>query len=279
MGNSEAKSLPKTYPYFSNQLYHDSGTLSCLTPYDEAIAEAIRRSRDTELRRKVEAYLNNDLPPYYQEQPVLLLARHMATPNFESLRFLHTLSELELPVVISQDLSDRFTSKNMLKRALGKMPVCTQITQRKGLVIENYRNVTVVDFNTNQNKALREVTTTWGEPLADFHARLFSTRKNVNATIVDDAAWIDRNNRGDLLEHYKRFLALFVAHGVLFEDYLVEDKEEEDFTRNVLRPAFAFVEKEFGVRPLITQLTPTFQESVRFWLSYPKDMLPHIAQP
>lgn len=185
MGSTEATARPaQTYPYFSAKLYHDAGSLSYLTPYDEAVAEAIRRSKDPELRKKVEAYLGNDLPSYFGKKPVLLLARHLATPNFESLRFLHTLSALELPIVVSQDLKDRFTSKNMLKRALGKMPVCTQITQRSGVVIENYRNVTVVDFNENQGKPLSEVTTLWGEPLSDFHARLFKTRKRDRKSVV-----------------------------------------------------------------------------------------------
>lgn len=113
----------------------------------------------------------------------------------------------------------------------------------------------------------------WGENLVDFHTRLFSTLSSVEPHIVDDSEWIDRNDRGDLLAHYKKFLALFIAHGVLFEDYVIEDKDEEHFVREILGPAFSYVEEKFGVKPLITQLVPSSVESVRFWLSYPKETL------
>ncbi|HYE23137.1 MAG TPA: hypothetical protein VEA92_01640 [Candidatus Paceibacterota bacterium] len=273
-GEQAADAAERTYPYFSEVLQEEIGSDRFLTPYPIALEEIHRRSGDTALKRRVEQYLNYDIPEYMQGDPVLYLARHVATPNFETLRFLHLLEPLGLPIVISQDTKDTFTSTNMLKRFLGKMPVLTRITQKDGATHELYRNTTIIDFAQAQGRPFSEVKTLWGESLIDFHTRLFSEMKNGRACIVDDAAWIDRNERGNLLEHYKRFLALFVAHGVLFEDYLIEDKEEEHFMREVLEPAFAFVEETFGVRPLITQLTPSSVESVKFWLSYPKDVLP-----
>jgi len=273
-GDQAADAAGRTYPYFSEVLQQETGSGRFLTPYPVALEEVHKRSRDTGLRKRVEEYLGGDIPEYMRERPVLYLARHVATPNFETLRFLHLLEPLDLPIVLSQDTKDTFTSANMLKRFLGKLPVCTRVTQKAGVTHELYQHKTVIDFTKAQGKPFSEVETLWGEPLAQFHARLFTELSTVPPIITDDAEWIDRNSRGDLLAHYKRFLALFVAHGVLFEDYLVEDKEEEHFVREVLEPAFTFVEETFGVRPLITQLTPSSVESVKFWLSYPKDVLP-----
>ena len=94
----------------------------------------------------------------------------------------------------------------------------------------------------------------------------------------DDALWIDRHHRGNLLEHYKDFLALFVTHGILFEDYVMEDKHEAQFVRKVLRPACHFIQRRFGLRPLIVPLVPKTFESDRFWLSYPEEVLDIVRE-
>ena len=274
---SEGNLAPRTYPYFSEELQAETGANEFMTPYPTALEEIHERSKDTDLKKRVEDYLGGDIPSYLNGKPALYLARHIASPNFETLRFLHLLEPLGLPVVIGQDTKDIFTSSNMLKRVLGKMPVCIRITAKNGEVHEHYQNKTIIDFSLAQGKPFSEVETLWGEKLVSFHERLFNLFTKDGARVEDDHAWIDRHHRGDLLEHYKKFLALFIAHGVLFEDYLVEDKEEEFFIREILGPAFTFVEEKFGVRPLITQLTPSSVESVKFWISYPKEVLPHLG--
>jgi len=264
---------PRVFPYFSEVLQEETGAGKYLTPYPTALQEIGRRSKDLELRKRVEDYLGGDVPSYFGTAPVLYLARHIATPNFETLRFMHLLQPLGLPIIISQDTKDLFSSRNAMKRALCKMSICERITSSGGQTSEHYRNKTIVDFSTAQGKPLCDITTIWGENLVDFHARLFSTLSGAEPHFVDDSEWIDRNGRGNLLAHYKKFLALFIVHGVLFEDYVIEDSEEEYFVREILGPAFLYVEEKFGVRPLITQLVPSSVESVRFWMSYPKDTL------
>jgi hypothetical protein len=250
-----------------------AGATHLLTPLPDALVELERRKRDPVLKKKIEEYLKGDIPPYFGESPVLYLARHIATPNFETLRFLHLVEPLGLPTVIGQDLKDKFVPKNQLKRALGKLHVSTGIT-RHGLEFkEHFENVRIVDFNTESGKLFRDITTVWGEPLADFHNGLFKELASTDVTIVDDSAWIDRHHRGRLVSHYRKFLTLFILHGVLFEDYSLDDKEERAFIRKVLEPAFRTVEKKFGCRPLIAQLTPTTVESPEYWISYPSKVL------
>ena len=271
-------SSSRSYPYFSETLQEETGALKFLTPYPTALREISVRSEDAELKKRVEEYLGGDIPEYFGEKPILYLARHVATPNFETLRFMHLLEPLEFPIVISQDAKDIFTSANPLKKALCKLPICTRITFKDGSVSEHYQNATIVDFATSQSKPFNTIATTWGENLVAFHTRLFRSLSKVDPHIVDDSLWIDRNHRGDLLEHYKRFLALFIAHGVLFEDYLVEDEEEEHFVREILEPAYTFIEEYFGVKPLITQLVPSSVESAHFWLSYPREVLDILTE-
>ena len=244
----------------------------------EAIQEIERRRRDPELRRKVEEYLGGDIPDYFRDGPVLYLARHIATPNFETLRFKYLMEPLGMKAVVSQDTKDLFVSSNQSKRALGKLSICQGVSQKDGMLNERFQNISIVDFNAENGKPFGAIKTLWGEGLVDFHSRLFSKLMNDKIENPDDAAWIDRHHRGNLLEHYKNFLALFVTHGILFEDYVMEDKHEVKFVKNILRPACRFIEKKFGVRPIIVPLVPKTFESNRFWISYPKEVMDIVQE-
>ncbi|MDQ1300078.1 MAG: hypothetical protein QG636_746 [Patescibacteria group bacterium] len=262
----------------SDEPFIDVGVSELLTPFPDVIEELQRRQEDTVLRAAVLSYLGDDLPSYFSQAPLLYMARHVATPNFETLRFLHLTESLDMQTVIGQDTSDKFVPHNTLKKALGKLSVCTGMSHKEGRFHEQFQNESIIDFNETSGKPFNTITTRWGESLVDFHNELFNSFTTQPPQIVDDAPWIDRHGRGNLLEHYKMFLALFVVHGVLFEDYLIEDKLEGVFVEEVLRPAFRFVEAHFGVRPLITQLTPTSVESEAFWLSYPRQVLDIIRE-
>lgn len=240
-----------------------------LTPLAEAVAELQRRQPDGELRSKVDRFLENDIPEHFKKSPIFYLARHVASPNFETLRFLHLVDPFEIPAVIGQDVRDKFVSGNQLKRALGKMPISYGVRKKGDVFHERYEYVNILDFNTCDGRPFSEIKTLWGEGLVDFHTKLFTDLCNRHISIHDDSEWIDRNGRGSLLQHYKKFLGLFLIHGILFEDLKFNDAADQDFLRKVLIPAFRFVEKKFGVRPLIVQLTPTSVESQKFWLSYP----------
>lgn len=243
-----------------------------MTPF-EAVKELEKRQNDPELKRKVEEYLGGDIPEYAKNGPILYLARHIVTPNFETLRFIHLISQLGLKTVISQDSKGLFVSQNQVKRALAKLPVSRRTTQKNGKLNEHYQNVTIVDFNEADGKLFGEIQTLWGEKLIDFHTRLFSELGIKKIETPDDAEWLDRHNRGDLLEHYKKLLALFVVHGIFFENYNAEDEHELRFVEEVLRPACRFIEQRFGHKPIITQIFPTAFESYRFWISYPNKVL------
>ncbi|MCX6787244.1 MAG: hypothetical protein NTY93_01825 [Candidatus Kaiserbacteria bacterium] len=247
------------------------------TPF-EAVQELEKRRKDTKLQKKVEEYLKGDIPEYFKDGPVLYLARHVATPNFETLRFKYLMESLGMKTVVSQDTKDLFVSQNQLKKALCKLSICRGVSQNGNKLNEQFQNISIVDFNKADGKRFDTITTLWGERLIDFHDRLFSKFMNGEVTNPDDAVWIDRHHRGNLLEHYKNLLALFVAHGIFFEDYVMEDKHEADFVSKILRPACRFIQQRFGVLPIIVPLVPKTFESNRFWISYPEKVLDIVRE-
>ena len=238
-----------------------------------AVIELKRRRSDQKLMKKVSEYLNGDIPDYLSNGAVAYLARHVITPNFETLRFTHLISHLGLKTVISHDSKALFVSQNVIKRALCKLPICKRISQKNGKLNEQYQFFTIVHFQESDGKMFRDIVTKSGEPLVDFHRKLFLTINHQPCELPDDAEWIDRHNRGNLLEHYKHLLALFLVHGVFFENYNLTDEHEVRFVHEVLRPACEFLEQKFGCKPLIAEVFPTTLESYQFWISYPKSVL------
>lgn len=243
-----------------------------ITPFSEAVEELKRRQKDPVLHQRVHEYLNADIPDYFLEAPVFYLARHIATPNFETLRFVHLLESAGFKIIISQDEKDIFVPANKMKKDLLKLPIHLGFSFKNGVYHERYQYLSIADFNKANGKSFSEIKTHWGQSVTDFHKELCQKFFHKEVAIIDDSLWIDRNHRGSLLEHYKKFLALFINHGVLFEDYLFDDEQEKKFIKDVLKPAFQWVEDHFGYRPLITRLNPTSVESPHFWLSYPSEL-------
>ncbi|MEN9413308.1 MAG: hypothetical protein RLZZ342_395 [Candidatus Parcubacteria bacterium] len=236
----------------------------------DAVAELTRRAGNTDLRKQVEEYLQHDIPSYMQDTPVLCLARYIATPNFETLRFLALTEPFGLPAVVTEDPGDKFSAHNHLKRALCKLPITERLHQKHGRLHERFRPHTIIDFTKAEGKKLNEIETLWGEKLTAFHARAFAQMVKSPVIVANDTAWLDRNGRGNLLELYKRYLSLFVVHGILFEDYVLSDAQDAEFVKTIVRPAVEFVENKFGHKPLIAELVPQTFESSTFWISYPK---------
>lgn len=245
-------------------------TLGLLLPLEEAIAELAVRRSDSKLRAQVEEYLEHDIPPYIQHQPAALLMRYIATPNFETLRFLEYTHALGIRGVITEDTQDMFWGHNSLKRALVKIPVCTRITKKEGVRHELFEDISIADVTMCEKKPFNTIHTYWNEPLPQFHNTLLKRLAHTPYEIHNDTAWVDRHNRGTPLEQYKKLLALFLVHGILCEDYVLDDKAERPFIQNVLLPAYMHVQQLFGKAPLIAPLVPEGPESPKYWLSYPE---------
>lgn len=255
------------------QSYSKSSASDLLISPVEAVREIELRRNNTELLQKVQDYLEGDIPRYFKgKQPVLYMARHVAAPNFEVLRFIELARPFGLPIILSQDPKDKFVSNNSLKRALGKMPIVRAVTADGREIIEHF---TIIDFAKTQGRRFKNIRTNFDMPLIKFQNYLLNQVYPHEVKLVNDSAWIDRHHRGDLLEHYKKFLALLLIHGIMFESYVDED---ELFVKDILRPAFNFIEKEIGVRPLICNLVDEELLHTRDWYSYPSVIYQYVEK-
>jgi hypothetical protein len=243
------------------------------TTLTEALSELHRRRNDRELMARVEEYLNGDIPDLFRTGPVLYLARHVATPNRETLAFLEVAKHLNIRYALGQDPHDLFVSHNSLKHALGKMPIIRGYSKTGCEIVEH---VTIINFNKWQGCRLRDVFTMAGTNLISFHNSLFSKIGiDTSFLIHNDATWIDRNARGNLMEHYKKHLALFIVHGILFEYFPSMDTAEQRMVAEVLAPAYDHIRTHLGVGPLVTPpVTPT-QETSCNWEAYSEVVMKH----
>lgn len=234
------------------------------TPLDSAVEEIKRRQLDTALFKKVEDFLGGDIPEHFaQPDPIFYLSRHIATPNYEALRFVELTKPYGLPMVIGQDSKGIFVSNNDLKRPLGKLPVTKGVSRNLDEIVEYF---TIVDFTEHQGKPFAEIKTKFNRDLVSYHNELFRQIYPVEMEIVDESDWIDRNHRGDIVAQYKKMLSLLIVHGIMLESY---PPHEHGFVANVLEPAYDEVSEYFGVTPLISEHIDSTLEETRDWNGYP----------
>jgi hypothetical protein len=176
------------------------------TPVQEATAELRRRRRNPELLRQVCTALGGDIPRYLLENECFVLSRHIATPNNEALYVFDQAARHGATAIFSQDLADKFTSVNTLKRRLARPEV---YEARDGSGHGCFRKVDLVDMASAENLCLGDVATREGSPLASFHNGLFARLGAGSFRVVDDRDWIDRNHRGRMMELYERYLEHF----------------------------------------------------------------------
>src|SRR3989344_8211886 len=91
-----------------------------LSPF-AAIEELKRRRENPVIEERVKQFLKGEISNYLHGDPILYLARHIVTPNFETIRFTHLIKDLGLKTVVSQDSKGLFVSQNLIKRALCKL--------------------------------------------------------------------------------------------------------------------------------------------------------------
>jgi hypothetical protein len=251
----------------------DKNSRSIFTPLEEAVLTIKERRKDTELMKRVHDYLAGDIPKHFdREEPILYLSRHIATPNYESLRFVELGKPHNLPLVIGQDSKGKFVSHNEIKRPLGKMPVTKGFSRRLDEIVENF---TVVDFSLAQGKSFNEIKTKRGADLVSFHNELFAKIYPTEIEVAEESDWIDRNHRHDLFEQYKRMLSLMCAHGIMLESYPESDRE---LLEAILIPAIADIEEKIGCRPLIVEHIDPELELTRDWNGYPSVLYQYIKQ-
>jgi hypothetical protein len=201
------------------------------------------------------------LPPSFPEDRVgAFLFRFIATPNFETIRFLKLAREHGLLPVVGEYHSDKYAPCNPNKRALG-LPGF--LSEDKSVV-----HIKVVGRHPN-SQPLCDMHTRWGQSLVEFHHGLYAHELNG----LGNAFFVDYSRQYAIAganpqEQYPEVFRAAVADGIIFEDFLV-DETECQFTREVVLPAFDEVTERFGLRPLIVRIASVGQEESPDWLWYP----------
>lgn len=255
----------------TNVLEHTVDVQHFYTPLDIAVEELLRRKKDFKLQKAVRDFLNADIPNYFtHEHPIFYLARHIATPNYEALRFINMTKRYDYPRVIGQDSKGKFVGDNELKRSLGKLPIVTGIDKNNHEIIEHF---TIIDFGSAQGKPLGEIYTANGENLIEFHNRMFIEICPKNIVLPDESVWIDRHFRDNLTMQYEHMFALCITNTIMFESY---PPSETQLVIDHVKPAFDAIYEHFNVRPLIVEHISDQMELERNWNTYPGTICPYV---
>jgi hypothetical protein len=229
------------------------------TPVESAVMELERRWNDPDFKGA------SSVPDVLKEGRSACLFRQVVTPNYEVRRFVSIIDSTNLRPLFWEYYSDKFTSNNEWKRALGKLFFYEGKGKKNGSKIQS---LTIIDFNTYNGKKISEVLTLWGQSLVDFHHEMFRhCFRNMDASFFDASDW-SKDQGGSARTYYREFLSLFLKHAILFENFLIDEKEI-DFTREIFLPAFIDVWKTSGHKPLIVSLEPTDIEGDLFWMCHP----------
>ncbi len=236
------------------------------TPLSEALKILEERRNDKELMKKVEDFLQGDVPECLKgDDNFAIHFRQIATPNFDSEFFLSLAVDNNLKPIFFEYFDDKFTSNNSFKHSLGQLRVHDGIDKNGDYKREK---ITIVDFAREDGNKLKDINTLWGESLINFHHNLFDLYPTQKKDIMfyDLSSWLKRH--GSLaLNYYKYFFSLLIKDGILFENYLTQGPEG-DFSKKYVLPSIEFIWKEFGVKPLIVPIPPMDVEEDEHWISY-----------
>ena len=197
------------------------------------------------MRLQVEEHwkkLGNPMPESVTSLPLMAVReRHVATARREDYVFARTAGILGLQPVWSEYSEDIYVQASTPKSSLLKIPLTEGGTLK------------VADPDKWGGKKLSSITTQAGTNLLDFHHRLWNLIPGENIRL-DCSTWLQRF--GSAGDYYVPALSLFVAHGVLFNDFHgqvnpLSSKKSGEFTRAIVEPACREVEGIFGHKPLI----------------------------
>lgn len=201
-----------------------------------------------------------------------LLIRNIVSPNNECNHFLELSNQVHLKPLGYEYSEDKFCSINQYKFCLCEMPF-SRGRSKKRETIFHYRKI--IDFHKYDGKPFNTIKTLWGENLVDFHHRILFV--NLSTIELFDASLWYKANGGIAEGYYQHFMAFFICNGILFENFLL-DNREGTFTNQVVLPAIEKVKTYFGVKPLIVPISPQDEATDIYWYCYPKWVEKEIAE-
>lgn len=222
-----------------------------------------------EVKRRLSARpLDGTWPPTpngAQPRPVAVLARQVATPNYEMLRFVRLARRNGFQPLVIEHRTDRFTVHNPTKRALATLPILLG-RGRDGQTI--LRRQKILDPSQAEGRRLEEIATRSGEGLIAYHHRKLLQIMGSEAPRVIDMTEIVSACGAGASAYYLEFFKMLTGGLVLLEDFVADDQTAAFFERTV-RPAYQQAMADTGHRPQIARLVPGRRTSSPFWIAYP----------
>lgn len=267
----DIQSLMDDQAYFNSFVY---------TPADEAVKQLELRKGNWEIQQYIQNNLPEGFPAAFAGQKNAIIGRQLATPNFEMMKFFNEAEKLngfkKTVIVMHQD---KFTpGNNQTKYHLGKLVFSNEENWQQCI---NTKSIMSVDFNTNAGKKFSDVNTVWGQGLVEFHKELLEIsplgQEGSNKLHqFEGSDWLKKLGN-NAKEYYPKLLALFLQNGILFENFLLKEKGESAFTKEVFLTAFIHIIKETGFKPLIVSFLPLETEGSNFWNYYPAEYLSYTS--
>ncbi|HVU06202.1 MAG TPA: hypothetical protein VHE10_00160 [Candidatus Paceibacterota bacterium] len=246
------------------------------TSLEDAAKELAARHEDSGIARYVADTLPAGVPEPLAKAPKAVLFRQLATPNYEFRRFISIADAIgDFEPLLWEYHQDKFTSNNECKKSWGKMSFYLGKGKKGGSKIARFN---VIDFNSYNGKKIDEVKTLWGQSLIDFHHELIEKTYSgflfLKPTLFDASEWFSRSG-GNAKDYYRNFLTLFLKNAILFENFMLDEKEI-GFTKEVFLPAFIEILRSSGRKPLIVALEPTDIEGEEFWMCHPSTSIEYV---
>ena len=192
-----------------------------------------------------------------QGYDLAIIARQLATFRFEDAKFILMAEAMGLRPCWPTYLQDKFVSQSKLKMSYVRPKLASRFNGQ-GQVICRYDKL-VKQIDSIDGKPLCAIQLSGSVSLADYHrSRLLKAYPQ--ADICDVSSMFAQCGK-TASAYYLLALSLYVAHGVLIEDYHGGEsgKVLDSFTADVFEPAFKKAADLFGAKAIIVKL-PWWEE-------------------
>jgi len=209
-----------------------------------------------ELKRAVEQFWADNNVAFPEvlkgDAHLSVIGRHVATFRFEDAIFALMSQAADLTPAWLTYTADKFVTVSNVKRSLTR-PFLTSRLNKNGQPITMAQRL-VENIDRWSGKPIESILTTDGIPLVAWHKQRLQAA--IPDALVSDMSEFCKAWGGKADSYYDAYLSLFIAHGVLFEDYHGGESGEvlNGFTARVFEPAIERLERRFGVKPLVVAL-------------------------
>jgi hypothetical protein len=217
-----------------------------------ALGETVKASWPAELSQRI-------------NRPTAMLARHIASPNYELLWFVRLARRHGFRALVLEHTSDRFSARNPVKHALARMPIVKARSRNGSLIVRPQK---IMEISENEGRPLKEILTYWGENLVSFHHRKLAEALGSDAPDLVDMTQFLPAAADCPANYYRSLFRLLSGYLVLMEDFVADEDTAEFFSRTVL-PAWQDAVSDTGWRPQVVRLTQSRLISSPIWNAYP----------